>query len=72
MMDVKSLNSDNRTRLSTPRLNSDEQSRYKNGHGESYSSKEESYWPQQWCALWPAQPDLVLTSPPSLVYPGLL
>ena len=45
MMDVKSLNPNNRTRLSTPRLDGDEQSRYKNGYGESYSSKEKSYWP---------------------------
>jgi len=45
MMDMKSLNPDNRTRLSTPRLDGDEQSRYNNGHCEPYSSKEESYWP---------------------------
>lgn len=72
MMDVNSLNSDDRTRLSAPCLDCDEQSRHDNGHSEPYSSKEKSHRPQKWRALWPTQPDLVLTSPPSLVYPGLL
>ena len=58
MVNVKSLNSDNRTRLSTPSLNGDEQSRNENGHCEPYGSEEESYWPKQWRALWPAQPKL--------------
>ena len=58
MVNVKSLNSDNRTRLSTPSLNGDEQSRNENGHCEPYGSEEESYWPKQWRALWPAQTNL--------------
>jgi hypothetical protein len=60
MVNVKSLNLDNRTGLSASRLNGNEQSRHECGYGESYGGKEESYWPQQWCALWPAQSDLDL------------
>src|SRR5438132_13050264 len=58
MVNVKSLNSDNRTRLSAPRLNGDEQSSHDNSHCEPYGSEEESYWSKQWRALWPAQTKL--------------
>jgi hypothetical protein len=60
MVNVKSLNPDDRTGLSASRLDGYEQSCHDSGYGESYGSKEESYWPQQWCALWPAQSGLDL------------
>ena len=61
MMNVKSLNLDNRTGLSASRLNRDKQSCHDSGYCEPYGSKEESYWPQQWRALWPTQSVLDLT-----------
>src|SRR2546425_13293093 len=58
MVNMKSLNLDNGTGLSASRLNRDEQSCHDSGYGEPYGGKEEAYWPQQWCALWPAQSGL--------------
>jgi len=45
MVNVKSLNPDDGTGLSAPRLKRDEQSCDNYGHCEPYCSKEESYWP---------------------------